>query len=146
MPRTSFRSKPATPVALTLLATVVLGLTGTPAHASIKCADNPACSCVGDDDCNTMIEKLCKPGTESCTGSGDTAECSCEQKANIVGGNPRRHPIHTPPRFPVHGGPVHGRPIHGTPIYGKPIISKPIPKKPPTSSGPVVLERSGPKH
>jgi hypothetical protein len=49
----------------------------------------------------------------------------------------RRHPIYTPPRYPIHGGPGHGKPIYGKPIYGKPV------QAPPSSGGNTILERSG---
>jgi hypothetical protein len=143
MARTSFAAgTSAARVAATLLfAASILGLTSIPGHAAIHCGGDGYCSCSGDDDCNRMFTDLCTDKGGQCTGSGDSAACTCNQKANVAKGNPNRHPIHTPPRFPVHGGPVRGRPI-----YSKPIITKPIQKKPPTSAGPVVLERSGPKH
>jgi hypothetical protein len=155
MPKRSFAArKPATQVAATLLfAASILGFMSAPSHAAIHCGGDGYCSCSGEEDCNRMFTDLCTGSGGQCTGSGDTAACTCNQKANIANGNPR-HPILTPPRFPIHG-PVRGRPVRGTPIKGMPIYSKPIithkpiqksPGSNSTGSGTVLLERHSGKH
>jgi hypothetical protein len=147
--------KPAATVGATLLfAASILGFMTAPSHAAIHCGGDGYCSCTGDEDCNRMFTDLCTGSGGQCTGSGDTAACTCNQKANIANGNPR-HPIFTPPRFSINGpvrGPIKGMPIYSRPIYGMPIYSKPIvkpmpiQKSPGNGSGTVLLERSSGRH
>jgi hypothetical protein len=149
--------KPAAPVGATLLfAASILGFMTAPSHAAIHCGGDGYCSCTGEEDCNRMFTDLCTGSGGQCTGSGDTAACTCNQKANIANGNPG-HPIFTPPRFPIKGmpiysrpiysRPIYSRPIYGMPIYSKPIVKpKPIQKSPGSGSGTVLLERSSGRH
>jgi len=128
--------------AVTLLAALILGVASTPGHANITCGGG-YCQCWTDDDCNYMFITYCKPEGGQCQGSGDTASCVCPSNKNAPGiskGNPNRHPILTPPRYPIHGGPGHGKPIRGKPIYGKPISGKPV-QAPPSGGGNTILER-----
>jgi hypothetical protein len=156
MLKTIVAERPSVPVAVTLFAAFILGCTIAPSHAAVECSvpgvpSNPGryCSCHGDEECNDMFSNYCKEGNGSCSGSGDTTYCTCALKANISKGNPHRHPILTPTRYPIHGGPGHGKPIRGMPIYGKPIVKgKPVQAAPGTGSnssgsGNTILERSG---